>query len=87
MCFAYKLPASDSNNSARVDLNLYYKDKITLVTSSRNIKTIADNDWHYTCIDLYDTNLATQDSRYTPANLFLFSVDELFKFTFIFTCV
>jgi hypothetical protein len=61
MCFAYKVTKNLTT------LNFVVQDSNgNSINSQASLNTIADFNWHYTCIDLYAT-LKAADSTFTTA--------------------
>lgn len=74
MCFAYKI---------KEEIEFFY---VGIIDSSRNIysgaeineKMVADQQWHYICIDVY-SRLLESNPYLTLSNYFYYSVSSLFE--------
>ena len=74
LCFAYKIvsPITQLGISVVID-----GDPTTQTNAYIQINTIADNQWHYTCIDMYRgllSNWGTTESIYPTYRLTLIGV-------------
>ena len=81
MCFSYKLtePITTIGLTAYLDA-----DKNTQRNAYINVNTVADNKWHFTCIDLYQGLLSswgTNAATYPSYRLTVIGVS--FKYLFL----
>ena len=75
LCFAYKL----KNKTISTLYFQVYDQYFNTIQSYVNLVTIADNKWHYICVDLYNAILTTQSTVYTAKSLLLYNVSNYFR--------
>ncbi len=74
VCFAYKLPVSKTQKITSINFKLFYQKSILILAQSK-IQTLADNQWHYICVDLYQAYLSENNGTYTKSSLTTFQVN------------
>ena len=82
MCFAYKL----TTPIVRIGYQVLI-DGQTTKNAYVSIETIADNSWHYTCVDLYQallSNWQTSAATYPTYRLTLIGVNNFKPFLLLF---
>lgn len=75
MCFAYKI------KKAIKKLEIQFVDPVTLAIGSvfTAFQSVADNQWHYDCVDIYAAYKAQLANSYTQSSLRVYQVNQIFK--------
>lgn len=74
ICFAYKLPFSNTQTITLINFQLFYQKTLQIYASTK-IQTLADNQWHYICVDLYQAYLAQNSGTYSKLTLTTYQVN------------
>ncbi len=72
ICFAYKIPMGSATISS-VNFQLFYQ-RASLINANARVLTNADNNWHYLCVDIYNSYLTSQSTTYSSSSLILYQV-------------
>ena len=90
LCFAYKSPSEFT----QIGITVLPYLSTTYLTGYVAIDTIADNAWHYTCVEIANSCIAYTKTTYKAAQLMIYSVRKkniifaslILVFVFILLC-